>query len=338
MKRNTIQIFSILIAIMVLSFLFVRGGYFDEETGRYYPVFGFETQSPEECYYGESYDPVEQLCYIRCSSYEECEAMEADIIRRAEELYEAEQGLLELDASEEELTEFARYVVTSGNVQPVETTTDTADQVLHDTEKHLELWRLFQTLFPKVYSKQVAELLIVSDGRANTLAAVEPADEEGAWRLLIDIVDAYPDGEVLDRDGVIYSLIHEFAHLVSLDLQQVEWISPVWQGRYDCGGRYAAEDVCANEHSYLNTFYQRFWVNTFPAYDLENPESRYASYPGEFVSEYAATNPEEDFAESFTAFVLTDQPTGASVSDKKILFFYEYPELVRVRFAILQQI
>lgn len=51
----------------------------------------------------------------------------------------------------------------------------------------------------------------------------------------------------------------------------------------------------------------------------------------EFVSDYAATNIEEDIAESFRIFVCGEKPTTLSVADKKVLFFYDYPELVKIR-------
>ena len=62
----------------------------------------------------------------------------------------------------------------------------------------------------------------------------------------------------------------------------------------------------------------------------------YAEYPDQFISEYAATNPVEDIAESWTEFVMRPKPIGTSIADKKVLFFYEYPELVQIRGEILQ--
>ena len=62
----------------------------------------------------------------------------------------------------------------------------------------------------------------------------------------------------------------------------------------------------------------------------------YAKYPDQFVSEYAATNPVEDIAESWTEFVMRPKPTGTSIADQKVQFFYEYPELVETRRQILQ--
>lgn len=49
------------------------------------------------------------------------------------------------------------------------------------------------------------------------------------------------------------------------------------------------------------------------------------------MTDYAATNPGEDIAESWTAFILQPKPTGSTIADQKTLFFYDYPELVRLR-------
>jgi hypothetical protein len=39
----------------------------------------------------------------------------------------------------------------------------------------------------------------------------------------------------------------------------------------------------------------------------------------------------EDIAESWTAFVLTDKSAGETISEQKILFFYNFSELVDIR-------
>ncbi len=52
--------------------------------------------------------------------------------------------------------------------------------------------------------------------------------------------------------------------------------------------------------------------------------------------EYAATNPVEDIAESWTEFVMRPKPIGTTIADQKEQFFYEYPELVKIRREILQ--
>jgi hypothetical protein len=61
----------------------------------------------------------------------------------------------------------------------------------------------------------------------------------------------------------------------------------------------------------------------------------YEKYQDQFVSDYAAANPGEDIAESWTYFILAPKPHGSTIAEQKILFFYEYPELVDLRQQIL---
>jgi hypothetical protein len=53
------------------------------------------------------------------------------------------------------------------------------------------------------------------------------------------------------------------------------------------------------------------------------------------VDDYSTTHPAEDIAESFTYFVFGPKPTGNSIKEQKIAFFYEYPELIHLRENIL---
>ncbi|MBI3151573.1 MAG: hypothetical protein HYZ21_05540, partial [Chloroflexi bacterium] len=61
-------------------------------------------------------------------------------------------------------------------------------------------------------------------------------------------------------------------------------------------------------------------------------------YEDRFVTSYAATNPEEDIAEAFTFFVFGPTPAGDTIAEKKVLFFYQYPELIELRVNILRNL
>lgn len=65
--------------------------------------------------------------------------------------------------------------------------------------------------------------------------------------------------------------------------------------------------------------------------DAERGEALFEAYPDDFVSDYAATNVVEDFAETFQAFVLEDEPAPDSPVAEKILFFWNLPSYVEVR-------
>ncbi len=92
----------------------------------------------------------------------------------------------------------------------------------------------------------------------------------------------------------------------------------------------------------MNIFYDSFWKNKTDMYLLSN-EDGYREYDVErlygdhatwFVSDYAATNVEEDISESFRVFVLEAKPSGNTIKDQKVNFFYRFPELVELRKAI----
>ena len=59
---------------------------------------------------------------------------------------------------------------------------------------------------------------------------------------------------------------------------------------------------------------------------------------GEFVSLYGTTNVAEDIADTFTAFILQDSKKvkeGTELKYKKIAFFYQFSELVKMRAEVL---
>jgi hypothetical protein len=57
----------------------------------------------------------------------------------------------------------------------------------------------------------------------------------------------------------------------------------------------------------------------------------YSIHADQFLTSYAATSPEEDVAESWAFFILAPRPEPTSIANQKILFFYDYPELVTLR-------
>ena len=67
----------------------------------------------------------------------------------------------------------------------------------------------------------------------------------------------------------------------------------------------------------------------------ERLDDFYYKYQDQFLTDYAATHPAEDIAESFSFFVFSEMPAGDTIAEQKILFFYNYPELVALRTNIL---
>jgi hypothetical protein len=195
-------------------------------------------------------------------------------------------------------------------------------------------------------------------------------------------------------------LIHENGHLLSLSPSQSDndligyenlIVDGDWE-EYDkaktkqvfsqkkaaCApNHYDAVSGCMKEDSYFNKFFLKFWADIYPEYhywfEFEDGKDAgrsnynfHQKYSDQFISYYAGSHPAEDFAESFTAFVLWDDELidkhkkwcstvgdngwhlileeglsywkwcekiyrDNSIWEEKIRFFYDFPELVEMR-------
>ena len=156
---------------------------------------------------------------------------------------------------------------------------------------------------------------------------------------------------------LISAMIHENAHILSLNSSQGDndavpddlyeepytELRELFQEKTSaCASYYSDVPGCMNSNSYLNKFFQKFWVDIYPSFkwyfefdDYDKFEDNnalfYKKYKTQFVTDYAATNPDEDFADSYMLFVLKEKPTKSTIADQKILFFYDFPELVEMR-------
>ena len=132
---------------------------------------------------------------------------------------------------------------------------------------------------------------------------------------------------------------------------------------------YFKSSGCLKDDSYLNKYFQKFWVDIYPEYyyggeQVISTSTFHEKYYDQFVTWYAASSPTEDIAESFSAFVLWDDGMISnykkwcenegwnliigqegwnhwkkcekiyrdnSIWEEKIRFFYDFPELVEMR-------
>jgi hypothetical protein len=153
------------------------------------------------------------------------------------------------------------------------------------------------------------------------------------WHLVVNANNANLGNPQWKKDMAI-TLIHEYAHLLSLGKKQMD----LGRGEIKCkktGTIYIEGYGCSKKKSYIQAFGKRFWTaeDVEEAYESQEEHSSlfYKRHEGEFVTQYAATNITEDFAESFTDFILRAKPPGTNVAEQKVLFFYRYPELVKMR-------
>ncbi len=217
-----------------------------------------------------------------------------------------------------------------------------------------EAWQLFADVIPAQNRDMIAKYRVFTDGADNTLAAVEQNPEDiTQWILDVDMAD------IENKDLLLSTLVHEYAHVLTLSASQVipdQEVVDNWndyallQKKAVACPDYFTDTGCSYSNSYINAFYNRFWLDIADEWakiSAMQHESKdlvpyynalyqfYLSHSDEFVDDYATTHPTEDIAESFTYFVFSPKPTGDSIKEQKIRFFYEYPELVELRASIL---
>ena len=225
--------------------------------------------------------------------------------------------------------------------------------VQQDISPQEKIWNYFASIIPADYRQQLVDFLISTDGRGNMLASVEQSvDQPQFWGLNVDIADA---GQPRD---LTFSLVHEFGHLLTLNEAQVTpdmafLAHPndmqIYQQEAANCPQYFTSDGCSQPNSYLNNFFDQFWPEVYDEWKLVNAEKDqnnfssllakfYENHSTQFNTPYSATSPEEDIAESWTYFVLTPKPVDDSIAHRKLLFFYNYPELLDLRSQIVNGI
>jgi hypothetical protein len=222
-----------------------------------------------------------------------------------------------------------------------------------DRPTHESIWNYFVSIIPAEQRALLSDFFIFTDGEGNHLAAVSQAlQDPEKWILHVDILDSQ------NYYDLTYTLLHEQGHLLTLNAGQVPPSNAIFEHPNNKGiysreaaacPQYFTGEGCSEPDSYINQFFDRFWPYIYPDWEqieVEEDEDThttllrdfYRTYQDQFVSDYAATSPVEDIAESWTFFVLSPKPELTSIANEKILFFYEYPELVQLRTQILEQI
>lgn len=218
---------------------------------------------------------------------------------------------------------------------------------------HQDIWNFFATLIPGEWGNMLQKFIIITDGNGELMAAVRQTEENiTTWTLIVDIADS------TNSRSLTYTLIHEFAHLLTLNSKQVipsvamfenPGNSQIFAHEELRCKQYFSGHGCSNPDSYLNMFYQSFWTEIRSDWDkveesrsdeqyIERLNGFYQKHYDRFLTDYAIVNPVEDIAESFSFFVLSSKPTGDTMAEKKILFFYDFPELVKLRAEIRSNI
>lgn len=271
----------------------------------------------EDCYEDEYYDAEDEWCY----------PLKDDIDIDLGESHTTQE-------SSDDLPILASY------------TLDDADQLVYTSgiqdDTHISIWTLFAQMIPAAARADLVQVQFADNTDSNTAAYVEQMSEDYTQRKIVFNIDSYyMDGQI-DIAESTHTNIHEYAHILTLNTTQAQLLDPDLdesaRNRYqDRCTTYFLQEWCLLPNSYFKAFVDQFWDEheLTDAWDYEEADDYSAA---EYVSDYAATNPGEDIAESFTEFVLKQKQTGSTEAQQKINFFYEYPELVKLRSFIRSRI
>ncbi len=207
-------------------------------------------------------------------------------------------------------------------------------------------WRTFYDIFPKsITRKYIKKLVLISDGLDEKTGALGPLNTKNdRWQLVIDTIDVnFRTKDKRRLQESVYTLIHEFGHLLTLNNTQVRPTDKMHQQE---GEPYLTIEGESYKNSYLNRFVSLFWKGKLlEKWDIikerhcfteescvEKLFGLYQENFSDFVTDYAAESPEEDIVESWTYFVLKKRiKNPKTIAHKKINFFYQFPELVAYR-------
>ena len=298
----------------------------------------------ESCLEGESYHPNNGLCYRDDGS---AEALFTSMMA----------GVTEYDENFVENLLDGEYVLVKYEINGNEIFAPQYENVSSDlvdeqenVALHNEIWDFYAAMIPADARDFVTHYIVMTDGLGGGLAAVEQnPDDPTLWMLNVDISDTE------DIEELTFTLIHEYGHLLTLNTSQVDIDEYLFNNPDDDDAYYDAEDNCATyftgegcakSSSYFYLFFDEFWRDIYDEWNeiqyiedddayYEASDELYFAHESDFVTDYAITNPGEDIAETWAFFVTQPQPAGNTIAEKKILFFYQFPELVALREEII---
>ena len=315
----------------------------------------FESMTKNDCLTWEVYDPGEEICYIECDTDEECSKLEEEILANSEDMYNSWSDSFSDDNLEDIV--ISSYSISWDDISHLEDSANLDPDLMQfqeNTDKHNTIWNYFIKIVPKNARTEISQFNVTTDWKDWTMASVSQVEwDESKWILNIDIQDAFNEDWEMDTKELPYTLIHEFWHVLTLGTKQVDPIyteteEEINEETQKCYPNFFLQEWCSKSLSYINLFFKKYWKDLYSEWKILNESwedndlesislAFYEKYKSRFVTDYAATNIWEDITESWTAFIFKDKPTWNNIADKKILFFYDFDELVKLRKTIRQR-
>ncbi|MCB0991586.1 MAG: hypothetical protein KDB16_11440 [Acidimicrobiales bacterium] len=199
-----------------------------------------------------------------------------------------------------------------------------------DDQTLVDAWEALSAMSPK---GQLTDLGLFAGfespdaGDEVTLAFVNALDDDGnQFQMSINLPVADED-----PDELLLTMAHEFTHVFTSTVTQMDRSA---EAEFDCDTYYNGE-ACYYEDSLMWAWIDEFWgelaaeVDPFADASAADGEDRCEREP-QFLGAYAASTPEEDFAESFAAYVF-DVPAPTDEVQAKLDWIDAQPGLSEFR-------
>lgn len=210
-----------------------------------------------------------------------------------------------------------------------------------------EWWRIFSHMLEEKHRELFDRVVFYNDADDYYAALVyqEVQSRNGRkseeWELEVNLANVSLDGASYYREGV-ETMAHEVGHVLLMNGEQMEF----FVDEEDCDTYFVMGlESCAREGSYYDML-REYWDKDFIEWgeeflelfenDPDEAEGALEIYfmnnEEKHISEYAASSPDEDAAETIAYFATADIPTGElSVADEKILEMYNFDEMIDLR-------
>lgn len=270
-------------------------------------VYETEVESADDCSNYEHYNTEQKVCYFECANQSECAAIQKSINDELISWDNYTQSDTDKISENSEIP--SGSTLATYNVNRDEKISLTSGE---NIDEYTNIWEAIAALSPDTISNNYIESYVIyANPKSDTLAFVSDDDANGKWTISINL----PVYKSVDLREKKTTLVHELAHIISLNSSQITV-------KKSCQNLYLNEG-CANNTSYIQTFWLKYWK------DISNPK-----YDGnKYVTQYATTNVAEDFAETFASFVIGKHQTelGDTIRDQKIKSLYSYTYLIQIR-------
>lgn len=215
-----------------------------------------------------------------------------------------------------------------------------SNHFVKDNPEDEMLWDLFVKLAGQEFVETyIREFWIFDSEESSSRAYVRPMWVSfPRWIFAFNVHDIDLENEE-DVHEVINTFIHEIAHISALNRLQADHN----EEEVVCDTYFVGDYACLDKDSYQYQFIQAFWSDADLAYAVESEDmeaydeklefvtKHYDRDPDAFVSVYAASDPVEDFAETFLSYTITSYPYQLDAASDKVHFLNRSSQLRTLR-------